>query len=108
MVNTPPAGGYRRVVVAIDLSPASQNPMRAAQALGFLDGVDVTVLHAFDALAKGMMAYASVERERIDGRVAKEAAHPPRAVSGRSGAPPSEHQSLIRLSSAAFCWQKKH
>src|SRR3546814_5940114 len=121
MVNAPPAGGYRRVVVAIDLSPASQNAMRAAKALGFLDGVDVTVLHAFDALAKSMMAYASVERERIDEYVAKEAADTRRAVSDfvsaldlgafryrlRSEEHTSELQSLMRISYAVFCLQKK-
>src|SRR3546814_12183977 len=80
MVNTPPAGGYRRVVVAIDLSPASQNAMRAAKALGFLDGADVTVLPAFDPLAKSMMAYASVERARTDDYAPKQAPYTRRAA----------------------------
>src|SRR3546814_14650277 len=78
MVNTPPAGGYRRVVVAIDLSPASQNAIPAAQALGFLDGVDVPVLPAFAALAKRVLAHAIHPRCRTREELRQESAPPRR------------------------------
>lgn len=42
----------------------------AVKALGFLAGTRVVVLHAFDAMAKGMLAYANVEQTKIEEYVA--------------------------------------
>jgi len=73
MVNTEPKGAYRRVVVATDMSDASANALATAQSLGLLDGAYVSLVHAFEPMAKGMMIYANVERERIEEYVAHEA-----------------------------------
>jgi universal stress protein E len=73
MVNTEPKGTYRRVVVATDMSEASANALSTARSLGLLDGAYVSLVHAFEPLAKGMMIYANVEREKIEEHVAHEA-----------------------------------
>jgi universal stress protein E len=81
MVNTEPAGPYNRVLVAIDLSDASGNALRTARELGLLDSAFVVLLHAFEPLAKGMLIYANIERERIEEYVESEAAEAQRAIS---------------------------
>jgi universal stress protein E len=73
MVNTEPKSSYRRVVVAIDMSKASENALSTARLLGLLDGAYVSLVHAFEPLAKGMMIYANVEREKIEEHIAHEA-----------------------------------
>jgi len=73
MVNTEPKGSYRRVVVATDMSEASANALSTARSLGLLEGAYVSLVHAFEPLAKGMMIYANIEREKIEEHVAREA-----------------------------------
>ena len=73
MVNKKPESSYRRVVVATDMSAASANALSTAKSLGLLDGAYVSLVHAFEPLAKGMMIYANVEREKIEEHVAHEA-----------------------------------
>jgi len=74
MVNRAPDAPYRRAVVASDLSEASAQAMRTAAALGFLGAGEVSVVHAFLPLAKDMMAYAGVERDKIAEHVTRAAA----------------------------------
>lgn len=74
MVNAEPVEPYRRVLVAVDMSEASANALRVGKARGFLDGVEVSILHGFMPLAKGMMAYAGVEERRINEHVAQSTA----------------------------------
>lgn len=74
MANAEPDRPYRRVVAAVDLSDASAQAVRRTEALGFFDGTEVTLLHAFDPPAKGMMVYANVDGEKIQSHVAHEAA----------------------------------
>jgi universal stress protein E len=74
MVNTEPNGSYRRVVGATDMSVASENALVTAHSLGLLHGADVSLVHAYEPLAKGMMIYANVQREKIEEHVAEEAA----------------------------------
>jgi nucleotide-binding universal stress UspA family protein len=73
MVNKKPESSYRRVVVATDMSAASANALSTAKSLGLLDGAYVSLVHAFEPLAKGMMIYANVEREKIEEHAAHEA-----------------------------------
>jgi universal stress protein E len=73
MVNAEPSGPYRRIIVATDMSPASANALRSAKRLGLLDHAYVSLLHAFEPFAKGMMIYANIEREKIEEHVAHEA-----------------------------------
>jgi universal stress protein E len=72
MVNAEPSGPYRHIIVATDMSPASANALRSAKGLGLLDGAYVSLLHAFEPFAKGMMIYANIEREKIEEHVAHE------------------------------------
>jgi len=81
MVNTEPRGPYRRVVVATDMSGASANAVSVTRSLGLLDGAHVSFLHAFEPLAKGMMIYANIEREKIEQYVADEASETLRLLS---------------------------
>lgn len=73
MVNTEARRPYSRVVVATDMSEASANALSTVRSLGLLDGAHVSLVHAFEPLAKGMMTYANVEREKIEAYVAHEA-----------------------------------
>jgi len=73
MVNAEPEGPYRRIMVATDMSEASANALAAARSLGLFDGARVSLVHAFEPLAKSMMIYANVEREKIEDHVAHEA-----------------------------------
>jgi nucleotide-binding universal stress UspA family protein len=70
MANRPPAEPYRTAVLASDLSDASATAVRTAAALGFLGASEISVAHAFMPLAKDMMVYAGVERERVAEHVA--------------------------------------
>jgi nucleotide-binding universal stress UspA family protein len=69
MVNRPPAGPYRTAVVASDLSEASAGALRTAASLAFLGASELSIVHAFTPLAKDMMAYAGIEREKIEEHV---------------------------------------
>lgn len=74
MVNTELDGPYRRVMVAVDMSEASSNALAAAKRLGLFERAYVSLVHAFEPMAKGMMIYAGIERERIEEHVVLEAA----------------------------------
>ena len=65
VVNRPPVGAYRRVVAAVDLDEDSSHALRTAAVLGVLDGVDLTVLHAFQALGRGTLVLAGASDEAI-------------------------------------------
>jgi nucleotide-binding universal stress UspA family protein len=49
MVNQPPAGPYRRLLAATDLSEHSARALRTALRLGLLDQVHLTLLHVFES-----------------------------------------------------------
>jgi nucleotide-binding universal stress UspA family protein len=56
---------YARALAPVDLSDVSAKALRSALALGLIDGADVTVVHAFAALAKGKMSQVGIVKERI-------------------------------------------
>jgi universal stress protein E len=72
MVNREPKRPYRRVVAAIDMSEASANALGSAKSLGLLDSAHVSLVHAFEPFAKGLLIYANIEREKIEAHVAQE------------------------------------
>jgi nucleotide-binding universal stress UspA family protein len=72
MVNNEAAHPYSRVLAAVHISDVSAHAVRSARALGFLDNVHVTILHAFEALAKSKLSMAGVPEERIDAHVEQE------------------------------------
>ena len=72
MVNNEAAHSYSRVLAAVDMSDISANAVQSAKALGFLEHTHLTVVHAFEAMAKGKLFMADVPKERIDDYVAQE------------------------------------
>ncbi|MET4702519.1 universal stress protein E [Constrictibacter sp. MBR-5] len=80
MVNNVPVGPYRRIMATTDLSDASAHALRTAEELGFLDGADVLLLHAFEPMAKSMLIYANVARDKVKEHVAHEMAEARRNV----------------------------
>lgn len=73
MVNLETRGHYRRIIVATDMSSASANALRLANELGLFDGAHLSLLHVFQAFAKGKLMYSNVKRETIETYVANEA-----------------------------------
>jgi universal stress protein E len=73
MVNTEPKGSYRRIVVASDMSETSANALVSAKSLGLLDDANVSLVHAFEPLAKGRMIFAKPERRKIEQHAGDEA-----------------------------------
>ncbi|MCC7254248.1 universal stress protein [Hyphomicrobium sp.] len=72
MVNTQALRPYANVLVAADLSDASAAALRAAHALGFLAASRVTIMHAYEAMAKPKMLLADVPKDKIDAYVEEE------------------------------------
>lgn len=56
MVNREPSRAYQTALAAVDLSDWSAHAVNAAKRLGLLEGVQLTVLHAFDAGRSGLAA----------------------------------------------------
>lgn len=69
MVNRDSDASYAKVLAATDLSEPSAHALLTARDLGLLDPARASVIHGFQPLGEGMMAYAGVERERIDEHV---------------------------------------
>ena len=74
MANGMPSGVYERTFLALDLDDASRSAVRAARALGVIEGTVVTAMHAFEAPAAGMMRRAMEVPDAIDHYVAGEEA----------------------------------
>ncbi|PWB84341.1 MAG: universal stress protein [Methylocystaceae bacterium] len=72
MVNREAERPYGGVLAAVDMSEPSARAITTAEALGLLDGVDVTIVHAFIALAKGQLFVANTPRAQIDEYIADE------------------------------------
>ena len=71
MVNNEAQRQYENVVMAVDMSDASANAVRAAKTVGLVHE-RATVLHAFSAVAKGKMLIADPNQSSIDNYVASE------------------------------------
>lgn len=54
MVNAPPVGPYRRVLLSTDFSAGARCAVQCFQALGMARKTDVAMLHVFDAPALGL------------------------------------------------------
>ncbi|MCB4822424.1 universal stress protein [Roseicella aerolata] len=65
MVNQPPAGPYRRILAATDLSEHAARALRAAARLGLLAGADLTLLHAFEPPGMGAVALANLPEAEV-------------------------------------------
>jgi nucleotide-binding universal stress UspA family protein len=65
VVNVPDAAPYTSVLAALDASDASARALRVAKSLGLLDAAQVSVVHAFEPIYKGMMSWAGVTENAI-------------------------------------------
>ncbi len=66
MANSVPAGFYRQVLVAVDLSDFSGDALRTVKSLGLAEHVAVSVVHVFDAPGTGLMRRASVAEDQVE------------------------------------------
>lgn len=65
IVNTVPEGPYRRVLLALDVSPASAGAVRVAEQLVLSAEATATIVHADEPPYQGLLSYASVETEQV-------------------------------------------
>lgn len=65
MVHGEAVAPWRHVMLAVDMSEASLQAVRQAQALGVLDGARVTLVHAFDPVARFSMSYTGMDDDRL-------------------------------------------
>ncbi|MFN4282880.1 MAG: universal stress protein [Alphaproteobacteria bacterium] len=72
MANGVPAGPYRHVLLAVDLSDSSGEAVRAVQEHRFADAVDLSVIHIFDAPALGFMLRTASAEDQIKDYLADE------------------------------------
>lgn len=72
MVNTDIELPYRYVIAGVDMSEASAHAIKTARALGLVDDANLTVVHAFVAVAKGKMYVANASKDQINDYVALE------------------------------------
>ncbi len=72
MVNTDSEHPYRYVVAGVDMSEPSAHALKTAKALGLIDDANLTVVHAFMAVAKGKLYVANASQDQIEDYVASE------------------------------------
>jgi universal stress protein E len=65
MVNAAPAGMWRRVFIATDMSETSAHAARRARDLGFLDKAEVTFVHGHAPIMRHMLAHAGVAPDKV-------------------------------------------
>jgi nucleotide-binding universal stress UspA family protein len=72
VVNREPESSYRDLVLALDLSPTSARAVRAAKALGLMDGARCRAVHAFEPFAKVMLMNAGIATPMLDDHLSSE------------------------------------
>lgn len=65
MANSKTGERWRKIFVATDMSEASGHAARTAQALGLLDGANVTFVHGYAPITRQMMTHAGISAERV-------------------------------------------
>jgi universal stress protein E len=65
IVNALPEGPYRRVLLALDVSPSSAGAIRVAEQLVLSEEASATIVHADEPPYQGLLSYASVETEQV-------------------------------------------
>ena len=91
-----PSAPHRRTLLALDFDEASKSAARAALAMGIFERSDVTVMHAFDAPAEGMLRRSMDQTGAIEDYVAGErerSVEKLRDLVQSLGLPPSDHVS---------------
>lgn len=74
MVNAPAERPYRRVLAAIDVAEEGAPALAAASRLGLLEGVSLTLFHAFTPLAQSALVAGDAGRRELDRSAAEEGA----------------------------------
>lgn len=82
MVNQPPASPYHRILAATDLSAHSAHAVRSARDLGLLALAELTLLHAFEAPARGAITRAALNEAGLAAHVADAAREADTALTG--------------------------
>jgi nucleotide-binding universal stress UspA family protein len=82
MVNQPPAGPYRRILAATDLSEHAEHALRTAARLGLLRGAAVTVLHAYEPEGMGAITRAGLSDAEVRALLAEAARRARGALDG--------------------------
>lgn len=72
MANAKTPERWKKICIAIDISETSAEAARTAHALGFLDGAEVTFLHAYAAIVGQTMTYAGIAKERVNEEAERE------------------------------------
>lgn len=72
MANREAEQPYRTALAAVDMSDPSVNAIKVGLALGLPAGSRLTLVHAFEPLAKGKLVYAGLSQDAIEGYVADE------------------------------------
>lgn len=72
MVNTDTEHPYRYVIAGVDMSEPSAHAIKVAKTLGMVDNINLTIVHAFIAVAKGKLHVANAPQDQIEGYVAQE------------------------------------
>ncbi|TRX75389.1 universal stress protein [Pseudomonas mangiferae] len=70
-VGGPADRDYRRLLLALDLSPTSAQALRRSRELGLPSHYEPHVVYAFEPFAKGFMQYAGVAPSKMDAHVAE-------------------------------------
>lgn len=65
MANAMTGERWKKVFIAIDMSETSAVAARKAQALGLLDGAEVSFVHAYAPITRQMMTFAGVAEDRV-------------------------------------------
>ena len=71
LANGVPAGAYRKVLIATDLSDYSYVAAATAHQLGLLAAVDIIALHVMDPIESGPVTRAAMTLKEADDQVAK-------------------------------------
>lgn len=72
MVNADAEHPYRYMIAGVDMSEPSAHAIKTAKALGLVDDANLTIVHAFMAVAKGKMYVANASQDQIEDYVARE------------------------------------
>lgn len=72
MANSPPLGGYRHALIAVDLSETSNEALLAARRLDWLGAPRRTALHVFDTPATSLLARTGVDESKMQASLAQE------------------------------------
>ena len=72
MVNAEVERSYKKVMAAVDMSEPSARAIRTARETGLIGDASLSLVHGFDAFAKGKMSNAGIGKDEIARYVAEE------------------------------------